>query len=691
MGGSQSTWKKIYSGKNLGYTVTGLSPATTYSFRVRASRYSGATLFTSGWSSTKSAKTNKGSQSAPSAPTIASVTANSITLNKVSGYEYKMGNGSWQSGTTFSGLTAGTSYTFYQRKAATSTLNASPASPGKTQMTATVAPTITRLTSSSSGTNVIIHAECDSVKGATLYQFSWRKSGGTWRDEPASKSPKYTISDSSLTFGTEYQVRVRASNDSVGVYTTSIWSAAKTITTVKGTQPAPTSPPGIADVTANSITLNKMSGYEYRMGESGTWKSDPTFGDLTEGTSYTFYQRKAETSTLNASPPSPGRVQYTRYQVPVITTGVGNDNYQAWINVSCNNVGAAEYEWRWRRLGDNLWKTSPVGTGNKYRIENLSFGTLYEIQVRALTSPYGGPPSSEWSKSVYVTTPTVAPPLPSSEGADLQEFNAELWNDGLIKEESPCYLYALNRTSKYNHSVYGKGNNPNVPGTLYIAETNIANLIHELTNGYENRNTIGKILSLVYLDAKVTKGYFAPANVKPPAEVRYYPVALVWGENGDFHWYRMDKDSDNGKNIWSDKNGMGKATQYDASNEKNYDPFKANRNYSDSSCFEQFVGYYYVGNYPGGTFVCFDSDKVTLKTNTVKMNTTDEINLRDYVTSNTSFNWEIVEGNGLVTKTGYSIKGKGTPGEVKIEIYPVTEGGSKNQTDKKEVLKIILK
>ena len=54
----------------------------------------------------------------PSAPVIASVSADSITLQPIIGetaVEYSKDNINWQSGTTFSGLTAATSYTFYTR------------------------------------------------------------------------------------------------------------------------------------------------------------------------------------------------------------------------------------------------------------------------------------------------------------------------------------------------------------------------------------------------------------------------------------------------------------------------------------------------------------------------------------------------------------------------------------------------
>ena len=69
-------------------------------------------------------------QSAPEAPTMASQTSSSITLNECSGggCEYRLGNGSWQTSTVFSGLAPMTSFSFTQRKAATESNGVSPPS-----------------------------------------------------------------------------------------------------------------------------------------------------------------------------------------------------------------------------------------------------------------------------------------------------------------------------------------------------------------------------------------------------------------------------------------------------------------------------------------------------------------------------------------------------------------------------------
>jgi len=71
---------------------------------------------------------DKPSAVAPAAPTVADKNDTSVTLTKITGYEYKMDNGSWQSSNVFSGLAASSTHMFYQRVAETETTYASESS-----------------------------------------------------------------------------------------------------------------------------------------------------------------------------------------------------------------------------------------------------------------------------------------------------------------------------------------------------------------------------------------------------------------------------------------------------------------------------------------------------------------------------------------------------------------------------------
>lgn len=151
----------------------------------------------------------------PDLPTAYSISPTSITLEAIENGLYKMNNGEWQSGETFTGLEPNTQYLFYQKTAETQT-----------------------------------HQESDSSGGAS-------------------------------------------------------------ITTIKSSQLAPAYGPTKVSVTHNSITIQSITNGEYRIGTTGSWQQSTTLtkdgngNDLQPNVSYDVYQRYAETTNYNASPPSP--------------------------------------------------------------------------------------------------------------------------------------------------------------------------------------------------------------------------------------------------------------------------------------------------------------------------------------------------------------------------------------------------
>ncbi|MDD4074410.1 MAG: prepilin-type N-terminal cleavage/methylation domain-containing protein, partial [Candidatus Pacebacteria bacterium] len=121
----------------------------------------------------------KDTQSAPEAPTMNTATQTSIILNECSngGCQYRMNSGTWQTSTTFSDLTANTSYSFTQRKAETESHFASEESSSasfstapKDTQSAPEAPTMNTATQTS-----IILNECSN--GGCQY----RMNSGTWQ------------------------------------------------------------------------------------------------------------------------------------------------------------------------------------------------------------------------------------------------------------------------------------------------------------------------------------------------------------------------------------------------------------------------------------------------------------------------------------------------------------------------------
>ena len=105
-------------------TITNVSdsPLTVY-YRVSAENYND-------YIGSATVTLTRAAQEAPSAPAKNQAEANRITLVAHDGYEYKCGDGDWQTDNVFTGLTTDTEYTFYQRLAEDSNHDASRSSTG---------------------------------------------------------------------------------------------------------------------------------------------------------------------------------------------------------------------------------------------------------------------------------------------------------------------------------------------------------------------------------------------------------------------------------------------------------------------------------------------------------------------------------------------------------------------------------
>ena len=122
----------------------------------------------------------KAAPAAPAAPTTASKTDTSVTLTAVAGNEYSPdGTTTWQDSPTFSGLTANTSYTFYQRVKETAETLASASSAVHNETTNAppppdTAPTIAT-TSLLGGTEGVAYSETLTASGSA--PIAWTDDG----------------------------------------------------------------------------------------------------------------------------------------------------------------------------------------------------------------------------------------------------------------------------------------------------------------------------------------------------------------------------------------------------------------------------------------------------------------------------------------------------------------------------------
>ena len=104
----------------------GLSPNTEYVFYQRVAETN--TNYASEMSNGLTVRTFKSAAGIPVAPVIKKKTDKTITLVAIDGYEYRLGNGTWQKNNVFTGLSPNSEYVFYQRIAETNTHYASEAS-----------------------------------------------------------------------------------------------------------------------------------------------------------------------------------------------------------------------------------------------------------------------------------------------------------------------------------------------------------------------------------------------------------------------------------------------------------------------------------------------------------------------------------------------------------------------------------
>ncbi|MCR5790658.1 MAG: Ig-like domain-containing protein [Lachnospiraceae bacterium] len=121
--------EEVTETKNAGTYYVGITTAEGERYNATSS-----VLYDTNWSFT----VTKSTPDVPAAPTYTNRTKDSVTLTAIDGYEYKCGDGDWQESNAFTGLTLGTTYSFYQRLKETDNTYASEASPA---LTLTIADT----------------------------------------------------------------------------------------------------------------------------------------------------------------------------------------------------------------------------------------------------------------------------------------------------------------------------------------------------------------------------------------------------------------------------------------------------------------------------------------------------------------------------------------------------------------------
>ncbi|MEG6523835.1 S-layer homology domain-containing protein [Desulfotomaculum sp. 1211_IL3151] len=315
----------------------------------------------------------KAAPSAPGAPTLASKTHNTVTLTANAAYQFSKDGTTWQTGNVFSGLTASTAYTFYQRVAETADTEASTPSTGFSVTTDTAPADALTGTATISGTlkygqTLTVAYSSGNNTGNLSYQ--WKRGNiniGT-------NSNTYTIVEADINQTLTCEVTSDVQTGSV--------SGSITATISKADGYAVT---GVSAVNCTTVSNNdgKLTGVttamEYKKSDAASYIPG-TGSDITGLTNGTYLVRVKATATHNEGADSSFTVGA---YVPGALTGTATisnvapriDNVLNGSLDDSNNTGTLTYVWK----ADG----TQVGTGASYMVNMADHGKTITLEIQS--------------------------------------------------------------------------------------------------------------------------------------------------------------------------------------------------------------------------------------------------------------------------------------------------------------------
>ena len=605
------------------YTVTGLTNATAYKFKVRAVNSVG-----NGTESPESEAITP-TTTAPPAPGKPTGTAGHqhVALTWTSGgnggsaitkwqYMKKEGNtwdNDWsdictssdtncpsRTSYTVTGLTNATAYKFKVR--AVNSVGNGTESPESEAITPTTTAPLApgKPTGAGAHQSVVLSWTSGGNGGSAITKWEYKKKeGNTWdndwsdictsSDTGCASKTSYTVTG--LTNATAYKFKVRAVN-SVGNGAESPESEA--ITPVAAAPPAPGKPTGTAAHQSVALTWTpggnegedySITKWQYKKKEGNTWDGDwsdicETSGDstcpdrttytvtgLTNNTAYKFKVRAVNTVGDGAESPESEAITPTT-TVPLAPgkpTGTSGNQIVTLSWTSGGNGGSAITKWQYKKKEGNTWDgdwsdicvSSDTACASKtsYTVTGLTNATAYKFKVRAANTVGDGAESPE---SEAITPAATAPPAPGKPTGTAAHQSVVLsWTSGGNGGSAITKWQYQKKLVSYGSwtDICETSDDNTCPNRTSYTVTGLMN-----GEAYKFKvravNTVGDGSVSPESEAITPTTTVPPAPSKPTGTSAHQSVALTWTSGGNggraiTKWEYMKKEGNTWDEDWS--------------------------------------------------------------------------------------------------------------------------------------------
>ncbi len=441
-GGSYQS-KTLTSANSGSYTLTGLTPGTSYDF-----------FLSNNWSGHGQVDSNTVSATPTAVTTLAAPTGLTATpggpaqvlltwtkpTGTITGYEVRYtktvaawgewtaipGSGASTESHTVSGLDGGSEYSFQIRavnsagKGVSNQVNATPT--GSSTPTVAVPAAPTGLSAEAGNRQVKLTWTDPDDDSITRYRVQQRKGSaawGSWTAISGSDADTTTHTVTGLDNDSEYRFRIRARNSGGNGAASAVVEATPSAAVPK---PVLSAEPGYARVTLSWSALSGVTvaswGYQYKPA-GGSWirtrtvtggsTTSATVTGLTIGTEYTFRLFAAVGPGVQSVWSDQVKATPTNTVPKPVLTAAGGD---ASVTLSWSGLsGIPITSWGYQYKSTGGWNTTTTVTGRSrtsVRVTGLTKGTDYTFRLFAAVSPGV---QSVWSDQVTAKTDPAAPVL----------------------------------------------------------------------------------------------------------------------------------------------------------------------------------------------------------------------------------------------------------------------------------------